>query len=155
MGDIKARLKRVKELLDGQEWQRAYDIAERIVGDEPNNIHARLFMGKTAIELDKPDRAIECFRAVAASNPDQIAAWQGMIVFYTKYKQAEEASPELMTAYKRCLQHLGEDDKMKPKIVEYLLGYCRQATLTGTCNSVVCRRTSDASSLAYWFLLID
>ncbi|OQV18487.1 putative Tetratricopeptide repeat protein 37 [Hypsibius exemplaris] len=132
MADIKARLKRVKELLDAQDWQKAYDIADRIVSDDPTSIHARLFLGKASMELEKPDRAIECFRTVAKSHPDQAAAWQGIIVFYGKYKKVEEKSDELREAFKRCLDGLlGEEEKLRPKLVEYLVGYCRQAFLSG------------------------
>jgi predicted Zn-dependent protease len=131
MTDIKVRLKRIKELIEGQEWQKAWDISERILSEDPNNLPARLFMGKAAMELDKPERAIECFRSVAKTQPDQIAAWQGVIVFYAKYKQVAEQSDELTEAYRRCLDHLGNDEKLKPKIIEYLLGYCRQLTLKG------------------------
>ncbi|GAV07564.1 hypothetical protein RvY_17386-2 [Ramazzottius varieornatus] len=132
MGEIKVRLKRVKELIDSHEWQRAYDIVDRILGEDSGNTMARVMMGKTAIELDKPEKAIECFRFAVKSQPDSMPGWQGIIAYFNKYQPEVMANDELLEAYRRMLESIGNDEKLQVKIIEMLRGYTQQLILKGS-----------------------
>ena len=134
MGEIKVRLKRVKELIDSHEWQRAYDIVDRILGEDSNNMMARVMMGKTSMELDRPEKAIECFRFAVKHQPDSLPGWQGIVAYFNKYHPNGGANDELLEAYRRILESLGNDEKLKAKIIETLRGYAQQLILKGGLN---------------------
>lgn len=148
MSEAKVRLKRAKDLIDEQQWQKALEILEHLCREDGDNPRpqALVLVGKCALELQNAHKALEAFRTAVKIQPDLIPAWQGLLMCHSRFPSPDLPAPpsvigdgdekarrneELLEAYRRCLEHIGDNEQMKPRILEYLKGYAAQLIIKG------------------------
>ncbi|XP_055341469.1 SKI3 subunit of superkiller complex protein-like [Paramacrobiotus metropolitanus] len=137
-GNTRVRLKRAKELIDEQKWDKAQDILQRICEEDGGNAPALLLSGKCALELQQRDKSLQQFRRALATQSELLAAWQGLLAWHKRFAPTvagEVEDHQLLEGYRRCLEALEKDEQqaamMKPKVMEYLQGYAPLLAATG------------------------
>lgn len=78
----KAALKAAKSAIDAKNWEEAIDQANVVLGKDPNNYFAKLFLGRANDGLSKYDDAAKAYNDATKIKPDDAQAWLGLRGMY-------------------------------------------------------------------------
>ncbi|KAJ8112204.1 hypothetical protein OPT61_g5378 [Boeremia exigua] len=78
----KAALKAAKAAIDSKNWEEAVDQANAVLGKDPSNYFAKLFLGRANDGLSKYDDAAKAYNDATNIKPDDPQAWLGLRGLY-------------------------------------------------------------------------
>lgn len=102
MSSIKAQLKAVHQSIGQQKWDDAIQQAQEILGKDPKNYQASIFLAFGLDKKNRFDEAEKAYEAASTIQPKEAQAWQGLIKLYEKQGRAK------LTKYQHAALKLAE-----------------------------------------------
>jgi predicted Zn-dependent protease len=95
------------------EKKRAVELAEKAVAARPDDTMARIRLGNTLLFNDRIEEAGVEFREAAQRAPNDFAAWNGLLSYYLRTRQIDEA--------RKTLENLPASDSNSPGQRSFIL----------------------------------
>ncbi|KAF7428403.1 Superkiller protein 3 [Pleurotus ostreatus] len=90
MSITKVKLKAAREALSRQDYPTARDAAQQVLGYEPNDYHAHVFLGLASLELADFVACEQAYKKAIELKPEVTLAWQGLTKFYERTERWDD-----------------------------------------------------------------
>ncbi|KAL8809586.1 MAG: hypothetical protein Q9223_004524 [Gallowayella weberi] len=82
MSTVKSALKAAKGALDAHQYDDAIKNANKVLGEDPKNYHANVFLGLAFEKQSRNEDSEKAYKAAVAFKANDPLAWQGLISLY-------------------------------------------------------------------------
>ncbi|KAH8693970.1 putative translation repressor/antiviral protein Ski3 [Talaromyces proteolyticus] len=125
----KAALKAVRTALDSKDFELAATKANELIGRDPANYHAFVFLGLAHDKLGKTDEAEKAYLSATRIKDNDKTAWQGLANLYEKQGSSK------LDAYRAATLKLGQifaDSDERERCVDVVDKFIKFARKNGT-----------------------
>ncbi|KAF8891676.1 TPR-like protein [Infundibulicybe gibba] len=102
MAFVKNKIKLARDALGKKDYISAKDAAEQVLGYEPDNYHANVFLGLALSELGEKEGSEKAYQKAIELNPEQQLAWQGLSKLYERAEGWENYGNTLQKLMDLC-----------------------------------------------------
>ncbi|KAL9099704.1 MAG: hypothetical protein Q9163_004838 [Psora crenata] len=126
MSSVKIALRAAKSAIDACKYEDAIAEAHNALSADPNNYHAKVFLGLALDKLNQNEASEEAYRAAINIRGQDALAWQGLVALYEK-ETSEKLDDYHHAALRLAEIHMANDDRTKCQaVIDKYIGDARK-----------------------------